>query len=116
MSTRTCRVRFHLYLQWYLACILTKPFAWDHCAFVWSREAYFSYSLSTLFGFIDCCLVWFNNTTYPSELYGPINREASQVQAFTFLVKDQYLGASVESTQGTTTLDKNLMCSQTLLV
>ena len=111
MNTRTCRVRFHLYIWWYLACILTKPFAWARCAFVWSREAYLSYSLSTLFGFIDCCSVWFNNTTYHSELYGPINREASQVQAFTFLVRDQCLGASVESTQGHTISGKKLMHS-----
>ena len=105
-----------MYLRWYLACILTKPFAWGCRAFVWSREAYVSYSLSTLFGFIDCCLVWFNNTTYPSELYGAINRESSQVQAFTFLVRDQRLGVSVESTQGPTSLGKILMLSQTLMV
>ena len=42
-------------------------------AFVWSGEAYLSYSLAALsvFGFIACCFVWFNNTAYPSEFYGP---------------------------------------------
>jgi photosystem II CP43 chlorophyll apoprotein len=31
---------------------------------------------------------WYNNA-YPSELYGPTGPEASQSQAFTFLVRDQ---------------------------
>ena len=55
---------------------------------VWSREAYLSYSLGALlvFGFIACCFVWFNNIAYPSEFYGPTGPEASQAQAFTFLV------------------------------
>ncbi|KAL0903028.1 hypothetical protein M5K25_028268 [Dendrobium thyrsiflorum] len=53
--------------------ILTKPFAWARRAFVWSGEAYLSYSLGALsfFGFIACGFVWFNNTAYPSEFYGP---------------------------------------------
>ena len=36
--------------------ILTKPFAWARRAFVWSGEAYLSYSLGALsvFGFIAC--------------------------------------------------------------
>jgi photosystem II CP43 chlorophyll apoprotein len=36
--------------------ILTKPFAWVRRAFVWSREAYLSYSLAALyvFGFNAC--------------------------------------------------------------
>ena len=29
-------------------------------------------------------MVWFNNTVYPSEFYGPTGPEASQSQAFTF--------------------------------
>ncbi|KAK2653190.1 hypothetical protein Ddye_013046, partial [Dipteronia dyeriana] len=81
---------------------LTKPFAWAHRALVWSGEAYLSYSLGALsvFGFIACCFVWF---------YGPIGLEASQAQAFTFLVRDQRLGASIESAQGPTSLGKYLM-------
>ncbi|TKY66322.1 Photosystem II D2 protein [Spatholobus suberectus] len=69
--------------------ILTKPFAWARRALVWSVEAYLSYSLGALsvFGFIVCCFVWFNNTAYPSEFYGPTGPEASQAQAFAFLVK-----------------------------
>jgi hypothetical protein len=39
-------------------------------------EAYLSYSLGavSLMGFIACCMVWFNNTVYPSEFYGPTGR------------------------------------------
>ncbi|KAG6407591.1 hypothetical protein SASPL_130586 [Salvia splendens] len=86
--------------------ILTKPFAWARRALVWSGEAYLSYSLAALsvFGFIACCFVWFNNTAYPSEFYGPTGPEASQAQAFTFLVRDQRLGANVGSAQGPTGL------------
>nr|AKP49366.1 photosystem II 44 kDa apoprotein [Campynema lineare] len=95
--------------------ILTKPFAWARRAFVWSGEAYLSYSLAALsvFGFIACCFVWFNNTAYPSEFYGPTGPEASQAQAFTFLVRDQRLGANVGSAQGPTGLGKYLMRSPT---
>ncbi len=95
--------------------ILTKPFAWARRAFVWSGEAYLSYSLAalSLFGFIACCFVWFNNTAYPSEFYGPTGPEASQAQAFTFLVRDQRLGANVGSAQGPTGLGKYLMRSPT---
>jgi photosystem II CP43 chlorophyll apoprotein len=39
-----------------------------------------------------------NNTAYPSELYGPTG-PTSQSQAFTFLVRDQRLGANVSSAQ-----------------
>ncbi|XBI60749.1 hypothetical protein VPH35_041634 [Triticum aestivum] len=95
--------------------ILTKPFAWARRAFVWSGEAYLSYSLAALsvFGFITCCFVWFNNTAYLSEFYGPTGPEASQAQAFTFLVRDQRLGANVGSAQGPTGLGKYLMRSPT---
>ncbi|KAL5643600.1 hypothetical protein ACJX0J_003692, partial [Zea mays] len=83
--------------------ILTKPFAWARRAFVWSGEAYLSYSLGALsvFGFIACCFV--------CEFYGPTGPEASQAQAFTFLVRDQRLGANVGSAQGPTGLGKYLM-------
>ncbi|KAH0773803.1 hypothetical protein KY290_010940 [Solanum tuberosum] len=66
-----------------------------------------------VFGFIACCFVWFNNTAYPSEFYGPTGLEASQAQAFTFLVRDQRLGANVRSAQGPTGLGKYLICSPT---
>jgi photosystem II CP43 chlorophyll apoprotein len=54
--------------------------------------------------------VWYNNTAYPSEFYGPTGPEASQAQAFTFLVRDQRLGANVASAQGPTGLG-NIMRS-----
>ncbi|CAJ1803155.1 unnamed protein product [Sphenostylis stenocarpa] len=71
------------------------------------------YGVLSVFGFIACCFVWFNNTTYPSEFYGPTGPEASQAQAFTFLVRDQLLGANVGSAQGPTGLGKYLMRSPT---
>ncbi|MBE9130160.1 MULTISPECIES: photosystem II reaction center protein CP43 [unclassified Coleofasciculus] len=95
--------------------ILTKPFGWARRAFIWSGEAYLSYSLGalSLMGFIACCFVWFNNTAYPSEFYGPTGAEASQAQALTFLIRDQRLGANVGSAQGPTGLGKYLMRSPT---
>jgi len=95
--------------------ICTKPWAWVRRAFIWSGEAYLSYSLGavSVIGFIACCISWFNNTAYPSEFYGPTGPEASQSQAFTFLVRDQRLGASVASAQGPTGLGKYLIRSPT---
>jgi len=93
--------------------IFTKPFAWARRAFVWSGEAYLSYSLAaiSLMGFTAALYSWYNNTAYPSELYGPTGPEASQSQSFTFLVRDQRLGANVSSAQGPTGLGKYLMRS-----
>lgn len=84
--------------------ILTKPWAWARRAFVWSGEAYLSYSLAavSMMAIISCCFSWFNNTVYASEFFGPTGPEASQSQAFTFLVRDQRLGANVASAQGPT--------------
>ncbi|MEB3881842.1 photosystem II reaction center protein CP43 [Lyngbya sp. CCY1209] len=95
--------------------ILTKPFAWARRAFIWSGEAYLSYSLGalSLMGFVAAAFVWFNNTAYPSEFYGPTNAEASQAQSFVFLVRDQKLGANIGSAQGPTGLGKYLMRSPT---
>ncbi|NDJ16022.1 photosystem II reaction center protein CP43 [Myxacorys almedinensis] len=95
--------------------ILTKPFGWARRALIWSGEAYLSYSLGalSLMGFIACLMVWYNNTAYPSEFYGPTGPEASQAQALTFLVRDQKLGANVGSAQGPTGLGKYLMRSPT---
>nr|VDD65884.1 unnamed protein product [Brassica oleracea] len=94
-------LRFHLYIWWNLAYLNQTTFAWARHALVWSGEAYLSYSLASLSvcGFIACCFVWFNNAAYPSEFYGPTGPEASQAQAFTFLVRDQRLGANVGSAQ-----------------
>lgn len=95
--------------------ILTKPFGWVRRAFIWSGEAYLSYSLGalSLMGFIASCMVWYNNTVYPSEFFGPTGPEASQAQALTFLIRDQRLGANVGSAQGPTGLGKYLMRSPT---
>ncbi|KAL5646660.1 hypothetical protein ACJX0J_002150 [Zea mays] len=73
-------------------------------------------SICVLYLFLVLSLVvfvWFNNTAYPSEFYGPTGPEASQAQAFTFLVRDQRLGANVGSAQGPTGLGKYLMRSPT---
>lgn len=93
--------------------IFSKPFAWARRAFVWSGEAYLSYSLAaiSLMGMTASLYSWYNNTAYPSEFYGPTGPEASQAQAFTFLVRDQRLGANVSSAQGPTGLGKYLMRS-----
>jgi len=95
--------------------ILTQPFGWVRRAFIWNGEAYLSYSLGalSLMAFIATSFVWFNNTAYPSEFYGPTNAEASQAQALTFLVRDQRLGANIGSAQGPTGLGKYLMRSPT---
>jgi photosystem II CP43 chlorophyll apoprotein len=93
--------------------IFTKPFAWVRRAFVWSGEAYLSYSLGavSVMAFIAVPMVWFNTTVYPSEFYGPTGPEASQAQAFTFLARDQRLGVKIASAQGPTGLGKYLMRS-----
>jgi len=95
--------------------ILTTPFGWVRRTFIWSGEAYLSYSLGalSLMGFIASIYVWFNNTAYPSEFYGPTNAESSQSQSFVFLVRDQRLGANIGSAQGPTGLGKYLMRSPT---
>ncbi len=95
--------------------ILTKPFGWARRALIWSGEAYLSYSLGalSLMGFIAAVMVWYNNTAYPSEFFGPTGAEASQAQALTFLIRDQRVGANVGSAQGPTGLGKYLMRSPT---
>jgi photosystem II CP43 chlorophyll apoprotein len=46
-------------------------------SFVWSGEAYLSYSLAALAVMGLTALVWYNNTAYPSEFFGPTGPEAS---------------------------------------
>ena len=95
--------------------ILTKPFGWARRALIWNGEAYLSYSIGAVsfMSFIAATYIWFNNTAYPSEFYGPTNAEASQAQAFTFLARDQQMGANIGSAQGPTGLGKYLMRSPT---
>ena len=93
--------------------VTTKPYGWARRAFVWSGEAYLSYSLAavSVMGLSAAVYAWYNNTAYPSEFYGPTGPEASQSQTFTFLIRDQRLGANVASAQGPTGLGKYLMRS-----
>lgn len=95
--------------------IVTQPFKWTHKVFTWTGETYLAQSLGNICGqaFIATMFIWFNNTAYPSEFYGPTSAEASQAQAFTFLARDQALGAKIASTQGPTGLGKYLMRSPT---
>jgi photosystem II CP43 chlorophyll apoprotein len=95
--------------------IQTRPLAFVGRGFLWSGEAYLSYSLSSLSvsGFIAALYSWYNNTAYPSEFYGPTGPEASQSQSFTFLLRDSKLGIKVSSSQGPTSLGKYLMRSPT---
>ncbi|MCH2565525.1 MAG: photosystem II reaction center protein CP43 [Prochlorococcus sp. ALOHA_A2.0_51] len=95
--------------------IATKPWGWVRRAFIWNGEAYLSYALAGLSccGFIATAYIWFNVTAYPSEFYGPSNAEASQAQSFTFLVRDQRLGANIGTAMGPTGLGKYLMRSPT---
>ena len=52
--------------------IATKPFEWTHPLFVWSGEAYLSYSLGelALMGFVATLFVSVNTTVYPEVFYG----------------------------------------------
>lgn len=93
--------------------VISTPTRSVLAAFLWSGEAYLSYSLSALSisGLTAAVFSWYNNTAYPSEFFGPTGPEASQAQSFTFLVRDQKLGVSITSTQGPTSLGKYLMRS-----
>lgn len=68
----------HIWIAGMLICggifhILTKPFTWTYPLFVWSGEAYLSYSLGALalMGFIATLFVSVNITVYPEVFYGP---------------------------------------------
>jgi photosystem II CP43 chlorophyll apoprotein len=84
-------------------------------AFAWSGEALLGLSLSalSLCGFAAASFAWYNNTAYPSDLYGPTGPEASQAQTFTFLLRDQRLGLDPLAAQGPTALGKYLMRAPT---
>jgi len=108
----------HIWIGFVCICggiwhIVSRPFKWAERALIWSGEAYLSYSLGalSLMGFIAAAYVWFNNTVYPSEFYGPTNSEAAQGQDFTFMQRDLRLGVDIGSAQGPTGLGKYLMRS-----
>lgn len=54
--------------------IKTEPTKWAKGLFVWSGEAYLSYSQAALayMGFFAAYFVWVNDTVYPSVFYGPV--------------------------------------------
>jgi len=110
----------HYWVAFYLIIggiwhIQTRPLSIIQRGYTWSAEAYLSYSLSALAlcGFVAALFSWYNNTAYPSEVYGPTGPEASQAQSFTFLVRDAKLGVKVSSAEGPTALGKYLMRSPT---
>ena len=102
-----------LYFVGSLWHLLTRLFSQVVRGFTWTGEAYLAYSLSavSVCGFICACYVWYNNTAYPSEFFGPTGAEASQAQPFTFMVRDMKVGAQVVSAQGSTALGKYVMRS-----
>ena len=95
--------------------IQTRAFAIILRGFTWAGEAYLSYSNAAISssGSIAAIFGWYNNTAYPSELYGPTGPEASGGQSFTFLQRDQKLGIKIPSSAGPTALGKYLMRSPT---
>jgi photosystem II CP43 chlorophyll apoprotein len=110
----------HYWVAFYLILggiwhVQTRPLAIIQRGYTWSAEAYLSYSLSALAlcGFVAALFAWYNNTAYPSEVYGPTGPEASQAQSFTFLVRDAKIGVKVSSAEGPTALGKYLMRSPT---
>ncbi len=53
--------------------IFTRPYQWTQSLFIWSGEAYLSYSLGALalMGFIATYFISVNTTVYPEVFYGP---------------------------------------------
>merc|ERR1711870_204033 len=103
---RTCMDWHSRNSRWYLAYLYKTMGMGTSSICMVRRSLSFLQSKSNLDNRIACCMSWFNNTAYPSEFYGPTGPEASQSQAFTFLVRDQRLGANVASAQGPTGLGK----------
>lgn len=54
--------------------LISSPLPWTKNIFVWSGEAYLSYSLGALayMGFFTAYFVTVNNTVYPEIFYGPV--------------------------------------------
>jgi photosystem II CP43 chlorophyll apoprotein len=58
--------------------ILTAPKLWAKGLFIWSGEAYLSYSQAALafMGFFAAYFVWVNDVAYPTTFYGPVSTTA----------------------------------------
>ena len=54
--------------------IVSEPTKWAKGLFVWSGEAYLSYSQAAVayMGFFAAYFVWVNGTVYPEKFYGPV--------------------------------------------
>lgn len=54
--------------------IISEPTQWAKGLFIWSGEAYLSYSQGALayMGFFAAYFVWVNDTVYPEVFYGPV--------------------------------------------
>jgi photosystem II CP43 chlorophyll apoprotein len=79
--------------------IYTKPTNWAKGLFVWSGEAYLSYSQAALayMGFFAAYFVWVNETAYPSVFYGPVGTTTADgvITPRTWLMLFQVIFASL---------------------
>ena len=88
--------------------ILTKPFAWASRTFVWSGEAYLSYSLAALSLMGLTAAVLFGITIQLTQVNSLVQlvQKLHNLKHLLSLVRDQRLGANVASAQGPTGLGK----------
>jgi len=80
--------------------IRTQPFPWPKHLFIWSGEAYLSYSLGdqALMGFIAAYFVTVNHTVYPKVFYGRVGltgSDAAVVSSGTRLATSHFVLAIV---------------------
>ncbi|MGF1491002.1 MAG: chlorophyll a/b binding light-harvesting protein [Microcoleaceae cyanobacterium] len=76
--------------------ILTQPRRWTQPLFLWSGEAYLSYSLGALayMGFLAAYFVMVNDTVYPEVFYGPVGlsvTDAGVVTSRTWLATSHFV-------------------------
>lgn len=80
--------------------IRTTPYPWTQNLFLWSGEAYLSYSLGALayMGVLAAYFVTVNDTVYPTTFYGPVGlsvTEAGVVTSRTWLATSHFVLAIV---------------------